>query len=393
MSQVGINMSECGVILDLDIEGCSKGKLEGKTFVVKDLFDVEGFVTGCGNPDWGKTHGRADKTAPSVLKLLGAGAHLKGKSCTDDLALSLDGINPFFGIPLNTQLPDRIPGGSSSGSASSVATGFVDFALGTDTVGSIRVPASYCGIYGIRPTHGAIDLEGVMPLGQSFDTVAWLAPDANLLAGVGSVLLNQSGGKQIKSASIARNLFDLIPEEIAQPLLFAGDRVLQRVGKSGDIAISEYTLDLCASVFGIIRSCEAWKNFGGWIAKFRPDLSAPTLLRCTEGKQISPAEEKMGRKQKEEIEKFFDDLVDRNGAIILPTTWQMPPLRTASKQELADNRRKNIKLNALSAVSGLPQVSIPVRVRQGVKLGLSIIGPRHSDMDLLNLAASLDRRQ
>jgi len=378
-------MSECGVLFDLDIKGAPQGPLQNKTFVVKDFFDVEGFVTGCGNPDWRSTHAAAGSTAISVKRLLDAGAHLIGKACTDELACSLDGINPHYGTPLNTQLPDRIPGGSSSGSASAVAAGFSDFGIGTDTVGSVRVPASYCGIFGMRPTHGVIDSKGVVPLGESFDTVGWLARDASLLSDVGTVLLGHLKRNKITSACVARNLFNAIPVEIGQHLLWACESVLERVGTASEVEISDNVSNACSAIFSTIRSCEAGRNFGHWIETEHPHVSPPVMLRVTEGRVISSEEEAMMRKLKAEMEKYFEDLIEHNGVILLPTAWEMPPLKTSTKEELARNRANNIRLTALSPVTGLPQVSIPVEISPGVKLGLGIMAGRNCDLDLLEL--------
>jgi amidase len=185
------------------------GKLSSLTFAVKELFDVKGFVTGAGNTHWKSTHPVAQATAPSVEMLLDEGATLMGKTISDEMAFSLDGENVHYGTPLNSKCPDRIPGGSSSGSASAVAGGVVDFALGTDTAGSVRIPASYCGIYGFRPTHGTISLEGIHPMASSFDVVGWFARTPDVLAKVGGVLL----GTEIPEFKtnrfvIARDLFD-----------------------------------------------------------------------------------------------------------------------------------------------------------------------------------------
>src|SRR5262245_33450969 len=182
-----------GIVRTLRLAGAASGPLAGTTFVAKDLYDVRGWRTGGGNPDWERTHEPATETAPAVVRLLEAGASLIGKSCTDELAFSLDGINVHYGTPLNPRFPDRLPGGSSSGSVSAVAAGLCDFALGSDTSGSIRVPASYCGVYGFRSSHGAVAIDGVVPLAPAFDTVGWLARDARMLARSGRVLLGHEG--------------------------------------------------------------------------------------------------------------------------------------------------------------------------------------------------------
>ena len=176
----------------ISIGGARQGKLEGLRFAVKDIFDLAGTVTGCGNPDWARSHTEARVHAPVVQALLDAGASVAGKVITDELAYSLNGQNFHYGTPVNVNAPRRICGGSSCGSASATAGAAVDFALGSDTGGSVRIPASYCGLYGLRPSHGRITLEGVMPLAPSFDTVGWFARDAELFCRVGEVMLGES---------------------------------------------------------------------------------------------------------------------------------------------------------------------------------------------------------
>ena len=135
-----------------------RGALSGLTFAAKDIIDVEGHITGCGNPDWLRTHEKALRTAPCIRRLIEAGATLVGKTVTEELATGLTGENIHYGAPINVNAPGRVSGGSSSGSAAAVAAGLVDFSLGSDTGGSVRAPASFCGIYGVRPTHGRVSM-------------------------------------------------------------------------------------------------------------------------------------------------------------------------------------------------------------------------------------------
>src|SRR5271155_634032 len=173
----------------LTVAPTAAGPLSGLTFAVKDLIDVAGTPTGGGNPDWLKAQEPAATSAPAVEALLAAGATLYGKTITDELAFGLEGVNAHYGTPVNPACPDRIPGGSSSGSGVAVAAGLVDFALGTDTGGSVRVPASFVGVFGFRPTHGAVSTAGVLPFAPSYDTVGWFARDAGVLRRVGETLL------------------------------------------------------------------------------------------------------------------------------------------------------------------------------------------------------------
>jgi amidase len=155
----------------VELAGSGSGRLTGLTFAAKDVFDIAGHRTGNGNPVWLETHPPAERTASAVQRLLDAGARMVGKTHTDDMAYSLNGENVHYGTPVNPVAPGRIPGGSSSGSAAAVAGGLVDFALGTDCGGSVRLLASYCGLYGLRPTHGLAPADGVVPLASSFDAV------------------------------------------------------------------------------------------------------------------------------------------------------------------------------------------------------------------------------
>src|SRR5437764_5491855 len=184
------------------IEGRAGGPLAGLTFAAKDLFDVAGHPTGGGNPDWARSHPIPTRHAWAVQRLLDEGATLVGKTVTDEVSLGILGENPFDGTPLNPKAPDRVPGGSSSGSASAVAQGLCDVALGTDTGGSVRVPASFCGLYGIRPTHGRLDLTGMMAQAPSSDTTGWFARDAKMFARVSEVMLGEPPSKQLPTKLI-----------------------------------------------------------------------------------------------------------------------------------------------------------------------------------------------
>jgi len=169
------------------------GPLSGLCFAMKDIYDVAGYPTGCGNPHALALSGIRPASAPVVDTLLAAGAAFVGKVVTDELAFSMNGKNAHFGAPRNGAAPDRIAGGSSSGSASAVSNGLCDFAIGSDTGGSVRAPASHCGLIGLRPTHGRIPLAGCMPLSPGFDTCGWFARDIATFGRVGRVLLGEDG--------------------------------------------------------------------------------------------------------------------------------------------------------------------------------------------------------
>lgn len=172
------------------IRGSGSGPLAGKTLIIKDLYDVAGRKTGNGNPDFYAATEPATQTAGTVQKLLDAGADLVGIAICDEFFYSLTGANAHYGTPQNRRAPGRLPGGSSSGSAAAMAAELCDIALGSDTGGSVRIPASFCGLYGLRPTHGRVDLTGGRAMAPSYDTAGWFTNDAGLFRTVGPVVLD-----------------------------------------------------------------------------------------------------------------------------------------------------------------------------------------------------------
>ena len=211
---------------EVRLAGAAGGPLAGLTFAAKDLFDVAGHVTGAGNPDWLASHPPAARTAPVVQRLVDAGATMIGKTHTDELSRGIFGENAHYGTPINPKAPDRVPGGSSSGSAAAVAGGLVDFALGTDTGGSVRVPASFCGLYGIRPTHGRLPFDGVMAQAPSFDTIGWFAREPQLLARIATVLLGIEPARTLpRRLVVAEDAFAIAEPDNARALKPAVDKL------------------------------------------------------------------------------------------------------------------------------------------------------------------------
>src|SRR5713226_7893748 len=223
------------------LKGAPHGPLAGLTFAAKDLFDVAGHVTGAGNPDWLALHPPAARTAPMVQRLVDTGADMVGKTHTDELSRGILGENAHYGTPTNPSAPGRVPGGSSSGSAAAVAGALVDFALGTDTGGSVRIPASFCGIFGIRPTHGRLSLEGMVGQAPSFDTVGWFARDADLLARIGEVLLGVELARapRPRHVLIATDAFAIAEAATSAALHPAAERIAAFVGRSEKRALSQ----------------------------------------------------------------------------------------------------------------------------------------------------------
>ncbi|MBX9694861.1 MAG: amidase [Cyanobacteria bacterium] len=379
-----------GIIEQLDLQLTNQGRLIGKTFVAKDLIDVKDHMTGFGSPEWSSRQTPASRSAEVVDLLLSEGARLVGKSLTDEIACSLDGINLHYGTPENSQLPGKIPGGSSSGSAAAVAAGLCDFSLGTDTAGSTRVPASYCGLYGIRPTHGLVSLEGVRPLGPSFDTLGWMSGNAELLEICGSVLLGLPQVQHpLDSICILDSVFDDTQSEVCDALKTAAHEISGLFKNKSHSYLSSHAANILMLVFNTIRSREAWGKYGEWIEKEQPNLSKAVRNRLEEGKSISAEDDRLARELKLTSTQYLDELVARHGVLCFPTTWGLPPDVNSAQDDLAMNRKRNLQHTIFSVVSGLPEITVPVQIRSDVSLGLSLLGPRGSDMQLLNLASLL----
>ncbi|MBS2008138.1 MAG: amidase [Cyanobacteria bacterium SZAS TMP-1] len=387
-----------GIVEVLDIKSdAGAGALTGFKFAVKDMFAVEGHVAGFGSPDWKNTHSSATRTAPVVQKLLAGGAHLVANTVCDELAFSLDGINVHYGVPLNPLAPDCIPGGSSSGPASVVAQGLVDFALGTDTAGSTRVPASYCGIWGLRPSHGAISLEGVLPLGPTFDTVGLLAGSLETLTQVAHALLppdgeNSTAGASGKTLILVSECFQLLSPQLQPPVMALAARVKELFAVTAERAITAEGLETLVKYFAAIRSVEAWQCHGLWYEKIRPNLSTGVNKRLLACRSASAEGAAQSRLYRSELQETFADLL-QDTILCLPTTGSMPPRIDATAEALEENRGVNLRINSIASFLGLPQINIPLTAcgMPNLPIGLSLVAAKGGESNLLRVAAELVR--
>jgi amidase len=371
------------------IDGRAGGPLTGIKFAAKDLFDIAGFVTGAGNPDWARTHKPAARHAAAVAQLLDAGADLVGKTNTDELAFSLNGENAHYGTPLNPRAPGRIPGGSSSGSASAVAGGAVETALGTDTGGSVRIPASYCGLYAMRPTHGAIDMAGLVPLAPSFDTVGWFARDAVTLARVGRALLPTQMPPAIDRLVFMTDAFTLADEAVQAALAPAVDALrAQMPTVAGELARADSGvaggLPGWLPVFRVLQGREAWQAHGAWIEATEPAFGPGIRDRFHLASTITDAAAQEAETARQKIRAWLQKLLPPGTALLLPTAPGIAPRLATPPAELDAFRNRALALCCAAGLGGLPQISIPAGLVEGCPVGLSIIGGRNADRALVN---------
>jgi amidase len=375
--------------ISLDIPGAPQGPLAGLTFAAKDLFDVAGHTTGAGNPTWLATHSPAIATAPAVQALLDAGARLVGKTVTDELAFSINGENAHYGTPLNTKAPQRIPGGSSSGSASAVAGGVVPLALGTDTGGSVRVPAAFCGIYGFRPAHGRVSLDGVTPLAPSFDAVGWFTRDADLLERVGWVLLGIQGDEEVppRSLLLVEDAFAMTEPSVRTALGPVIDAVTATLGSPRDVRLSADGLEEgWLNAFRILQMREIWRTHGAWITAHKPHFGPGVAERFEASSKVTDTAAAEAGIFRQRVTEQMDSLLSGGDLLLLPTAPSIAPLKNTPQEELNEFRARVLSMTCIAGLARLPQVSLPVAEVEGCPVGLSLVARRGADAMLLTAA-------
>ncbi len=368
------------------VAGSGAGPLAGLTFGVKDLYDIAGHRTGFGSPQWLATHPPATRTAPAVAILLAAGADMLGKTQTDELAYSLNGENAHYGTPINVNAPGRIPGGSSSGSVAAVAGGLVDFALGSDTGGSVRAPASFCGIYGMRPTHGRISLAGACALAKSFDTAGWFARDAALLERVGHVLLGDATVAAQGEVLLADDALLLAGGAAGDALAPAFKRIGIAIGASRGVTVSAEGLPQWFQAFRVLQGAEIHAQLGAWIAQEKPQLGPGVRERVAWTATITTDEVARAQAVRDTARTQMDALLADHAVLVLPTLPDIAPLRNTPAAALDDFRARAMSLLCIAGLAGLPQISLPLARLNGCPLGVSLIGACGDDALLLALA-------
>jgi amidase len=384
---------------DVTVPGAAHGVLAGLRFAAKDLFDVEGHVTGAGNPDWRRTHEPAEHTSPVITCLIEAGATLVGKTITDELAFSLLGVNAHYGTPVNPPAPDSIPGGSSSGSASATAAGLVDFAIGTDTGGSVRVPAALCGLYGFRPTHGRVSLEGAFPLAPSFDTVGWFAREALVLWQLAQVLLPDGRATEEPNIDVPIPTRILLPEDIwdaaDEPVVDILLPEMQRLAMRYEIrqleVLADEGLDRWAEYFRVLQGHEIWHEHGAWLESVNPTLSLDVKQRVDAARAVTDDEVTRALAGRDQIMSRLRAMLDPTTVLALPTTPEIAPLLESTDEEFAEFRRRTLEFTCVATLGGLPQVTVPVATLAEYPVGLSFIGGPGTDQQLIALAATVTR--
>ncbi|MEX0696038.1 MAG: amidase [Dongiaceae bacterium] len=379
---------------DVTIPGAADGPLAGLRFAAKDIYDVAGHVTGCGNPDWLRTHAPASATAPAVARLVAAGAAMVGKTITDELAYSLNGQNFHYGTPANTAAPGRIPGGSSSGSAAAVAGALVDFALGSDTGGSVRVPAGLCGIYGLRPSHGRVPIDGVMKLAPSFDTVGWFARDAELLARVGDVLLgDDTTAGSAAGLLYAEDAFALAEAPVRAALAAAAQGAAAALGGMRAIEVGGGDdLGDWMNCFRRLQAREIWATHGAWIEATKPRFGPEIAARFAWAKSVADSPPGDEAERREAVAARLDALLADGALLCLPSAPSIAPRLDEAAEALQRFRDRTLSLTCIAGLARLPQASLPAGAVDDCPVGLSLAARRGADRRLLDTVRAVARR-
>ncbi len=369
------------------IAGVPGGPLSGLSFAAKDLFDVAGYPTGAGNPDWARAHSVPARHGWAVQTLLDAGATLVGKTVTDEISLGILGENQFDGTPLNPAAPGRVPGGSSSGSASAVASGLCDTALGTDTGGSVRVPASFCGLFGIRPTHGRVPTDGMMPQAPTSDTTGWFARDGATFARVSAVLLQEPVADALPTRLLrATDAFGFAGAAMIEALAPMVRRLEAMIGPARDETMAPPGLTAWARAQRTLQPVEAYETFRPWIEAHNPRFAYSVARGLVLTAAITRAERDWAALTRQEVRGRMAYLLPPGTILCLPTTPFPAPPRSMALPLMEAVRAQIGVLCAHGGLAGHPQISLPGGVLDGMPVGLSIVGARGADAALVAVA-------
>lgn len=369
-----------------------EGPLSGLTFAVKDVFALRGHVSSAGHPAWARTHDAASRDAEVVERLLDAGADLIGVTIMDELAYSLAGQNPHHGTPVNPRAPQRLCGGSSCGSAAAVAACLCDFALGTDTGGSIRVPASFCGLLGLRPSHGAISADGVVPLAPSFDTVGFFARDAATFTRVADVLVGHGSPRPVRRVILASDAFARVTPAVRAVLENALEKLFTRLKLQPErVSVGSPNFAALRNAFRRLQGREVWTTHGAWVTRVKPAFSAPVDARFRMARELFESGEGMHEDQtlRARVSAELSVLLTEGTLLCMPVAPGVAPRLDETGPELEAFRAATLELTSLASLTGVPQLVIPAREHEGAPVGLSFVSARGSDAWLCGLSRML----
>jgi amidase len=378
--------------LDAPVRGAATGPLAGLSAVVKDMYDIAGTRTGGGNPEWLAEQKPAMRHAAAVERILAAGATITGKTICDEFFYSVAGVNAHYGMPANLRAPGRLPGGSSSGSAAACGANACDFALGSDTGGSVRIPASFNGLYALRPTHGRVDLAGAMAMAPSFDVAGWFANAPGIFRRVGAVLLDDTcSAAPVTRLIIAADAFAQADAEVAALGRDFLKRAARMLPQPADMTAAPGGFDDWREAFRIVQAKEVWETFGAFVLRAKPKLGPGIKERMEFAATVTHDQADAARKIADAARSHVRALLPPGTIMALPTSPSIAPPADLASEEMEAFRIRVMRLTCMAGLAGLPQMNLPVGAVAGCPAGLSLIGWAGGDEALLDLAASLAR--
>ena len=378
--------------LKAPVRGATTGPLASLTAVVKDMYDIAGTRTGGGSPEWLAEQKPATRHAAVVEQIVAAGATITGKTICDEFFYSVAGVNAHYGTPTNLRAPGRIPGGSSSGSAAACGANACDFALGSDTGGSVRIPASFNGLYGLRPTHGRIDLAGAMAMAPSFDVGGWFANAPGVFHRVGTVLLRGTAvAAPVRHLVVATDAFAQADAEVAalgRDFLKHATSVLPQ---PTEVTAAPGGFDDWREAFRIVQAKEVWETFGVFVTRVKPKFGPGIKERMEFAATVTDDQAKAARKIVAAARTKILALLPTGTIMALPTSPTIAPPADLKGDELESFRVRVMRLTCMAGLAGLPQMTLPIGTVSGCPAGLSLIGWAGADEVLLGLSVSLAR--
>ena len=366
-----------------DISLNEYGLLSNLNFVLKDMCDVKNFKTSCGNPDFFKKCDFANDYAPFLKDLLNEGPVLKGITVCDEFFYSLIGENGHYGTPTNLNAPSCVPGGSSSGSAAALTTDLYDFSIGSDTGGSVRIPASFCGLIGMRPTHNRINTKGVYPMAPSFDTVGWFANNPEIFQKVGNVLLNniERSNVDFKQYVVAEDLLELCDAEVQDNF---NNYINVNIPNINKTRLSTNTKAIIADNFRILQGAEVKENIIPWIEKNKPNISPEIRSRIDMASKITDIEVSRAIIFRNNLIDEIKKSLPEGTIAVFPTSPFSAPKSGQDDESLGSFRKRLMELTSVAGMTSRPQITIPRLKDKSGPVGISLLGWKYSDEILLN---------
>jgi amidase len=373
--------------LPAPLVGATNGPLAGLTCAVKDMYDIAGEVAGCGNPDWLAGHAPAAQNCPAVQVLLDAGASIIGKTICDEFFFSVTGANAHYGTPVNARAPGRLPGGSSSGSAAAVGANLCDFALGSDTGGSVRIPASFNGVWGLRPTHGRIDTRGVQDMAASLDVPGWFAATPGVFRKVGQVLLDgRRVPATIQRVVVLEDAFEQADADVTDLLRTLLEFMSDDLPALTHGKIAPDGFDPWREAMRVIQGYEVWRTYGDFVIGHKPHLGPGIQERMAFSASVTQAQADAATAVRQQAREHILAVATPGTVLVQPTAPCIAPRTDLTPTELEDFRVRVMRLTCLASLTGLPQMNIPAGMLSGCPVGLSFIGWHGGDEALLDLA-------